>query len=409
MGAAKVATTGAVAAAHPASKPLKTQGPGAAIASGLSQHLPETRNQNEKPSGFSGKQAETIARLHAAGFKLLPLGGGPDGKKPAIANWSDARGCSVATCLHQMEKAGSQMYGIRLGGLMVVDCDTDNDQTRDYVEQHFGLSPFMTRTAKGLHYWFRFRDGDRAPSKVRLSGIAIDFKHGAGSFVVGPGSVRPDNGVAYQPIGNPLGFIGSLPPFSAVSPPTEWEVRAPSGKIAVGNRNGALWRRALELVSVSESADEVLGELQAFRDLDCDDPETVPDSELMGLVRWAFASREREGFVLWSGQNSQFKKNRRSVVALASVKNGGDGSLLYDVLVSKHGHVAGKFFTIVADGLIAKGHLPKMSRSQIYRARDTLIEVDLLEKVFHGRRKEPHLYRLRLPGLVPSKGRGEVK
>ncbi|BCH12106.1 hypothetical protein MesoLj131c_63640 [Mesorhizobium sp. 131-3-5] len=66
MGAAKVATSGAVQSSHPAPKPSQTQGPGAAIVIGLPEHLSETRNHNEKPSGFSDLAITEAAKWLAA-------------------------------------------------------------------------------------------------------------------------------------------------------------------------------------------------------------------------------------------------------------------------------------------------------------------------------------------------------
>lgn len=349
--------------------------------------------------GVGSRYAETIARLHGAGYKLLPLGDGPDGKKPLVANWSAARGCSVATCLGLMGKAGSQMYGIRLDGLVVVDCDTHNAATRDYVEQHFGLSPVMTRTSRGVHYWFRA--GFYVPPNVRLPDISIDFKTGAGSFVVGPDSVRPDNGQSYEAAGAPLGFAARLPIFQATPP--QWQ---PGSKRAeVGKRDRHLFRRGIELALVADSEAEVFEELCLLRDLECDNPESVSNAEVRGKARWAWRNRDR--LYVWGGRNSTFATNRTATAALAAHNKGDDAALLYMVLNQNHGHRPGKLFTVVAQGLIDKGHLPFQSKTRIYCDIRTLIEVGLLQVVRHGRRsqKEPNVYRLCLPA---QSEKGEV-
>ncbi|MBZ9981315.1 bifunctional DNA primase/polymerase [Mesorhizobium sp. BR-1-1-8] len=354
-------------------------------------------------SGAAPRHFETIARLHGAGYKLLPLGDGPDGKKPLVANWSAARGHSVKTCIELMQKRNSEMYGIRLDGLVVVDCDTDNAATRNYVEQHFGLSPFMTRTARGLHYWFRA--GFYVPPKVRLPDISIDFKTGPGSFVVGPDSVRPDNGKVYQAIGSPLGFAARLPIFQATPP--QWQHG--SKRAEVGTRDRHLYRRGIELALVADSEAEVFEELCAYRDLECDNPEGVSNAEVRAKARWAWRNRER--LYIWGGRNSTFAIHRSATAALAAHKNGDDAALLYMVLNGAHGHRPEIFFTIVPDGLIAKGHLPNQSKSRIYRDILTLIEVHLVALVRRGhfdsvtKRRHPHVYKLCLP---EQNGGGEV-
>ncbi|TIS58711.1 MAG: hypothetical protein E5X11_12900 [Mesorhizobium sp.] len=69
------------------------------------------------------------------------------------------------------------------------------------------------------------------------------------------------------------------------------------------------------------------------------------------------------------------------------------------VLNGMHGHRPGKLFTVVAQGLIDKGHLPLQSKSRIYRDVLVLVAVGLLQVVRRGRRsqKEPNVYRLCLP------------
>lgn len=59
-GATQVRLRSSAPSAPPAAKPFKDNELVAVIATGLPQHLPETRNQNEKPAGFSGKVQPSI-------------------------------------------------------------------------------------------------------------------------------------------------------------------------------------------------------------------------------------------------------------------------------------------------------------------------------------------------------------
>ena len=40
-------------------------------------------------SKLSEEIREEMARLHLAGFDILPLGGGDDGKKPMLRGWAE--------------------------------------------------------------------------------------------------------------------------------------------------------------------------------------------------------------------------------------------------------------------------------------------------------------------------------
>lgn len=47
--------------------------------------------------------------------------------------------------------ACSETYGIRLGGALVVDIDTDTPEARAFVNAHFPKSPVRVKTARGWH------------------------------------------------------------------------------------------------------------------------------------------------------------------------------------------------------------------------------------------------------------------
>jgi Bifunctional DNA primase/polymerase, N-terminal len=137
----------------------------------------------------------TMSRLFSSGFTLIPLGGA-DGKKPLIAGWNGRR-LPLDACMKRMRAVNCRTYGIRLDGLIVVDCDTDNDATRALVAERFAASNVTVRTGRGRHHYFR-HDG-LIPKAIREDGVAIDFKAGNSAFVVGPGSIRPVDCCAGQP------------------------------------------------------------------------------------------------------------------------------------------------------------------------------------------------------------------
>ncbi len=153
---------------------------------------------------------QEIIRLHTAGFGILPIGAGEDGKKPLLG-YKNTPQIPLRNALGAMYDKGSQMYAVRLPGLLVVDIDTDTPEAHAYVEQHFGASTVQVKTPRGMHHYYHLPKGTPIPKSVRLDKIAIDFKGGMNSYVAGPMSIRPDGG-QYIPVSGVLGTT-HLPVF----------------------------------------------------------------------------------------------------------------------------------------------------------------------------------------------------
>jgi hypothetical protein len=64
---------------------------------------------------------ETTGALTRAGYSLLPLGGGADGRAP-LCRFDGVR-LSLRQVLGRMGAKGSQIYGVRLEGPVVLDLD----------------------------------------------------------------------------------------------------------------------------------------------------------------------------------------------------------------------------------------------------------------------------------------------
>lgn len=153
----------------------------------LKEHLPDDfRNQ--------------LARLVRAGFPLLPLGGGGDGKAPLLRAWAGPV-LPLARILAPLYRSGSQVYGIRLDGLAVVDCDDDSPDLVAQLEARFGPSPVHVTTPRGRHLYYR---ATGQPPNLRVEGLPVDIKTGTRAYVVGPWSIRPDGG-RYRPVKGMLG------------------------------------------------------------------------------------------------------------------------------------------------------------------------------------------------------------
>ena len=121
---------------------------------------------------------------------------------------------SVATVFKMLERNGSSVYGVRLDGLCVVDCDTRSPETLEIVRRRFPPSRFIVETSRGWHYYFRLAD-KRATFgyTIEQDGVKIDVKAGYLHQVVGPGSIRPD-GKSTSGKGEPFSTIADLPVFS---------------------------------------------------------------------------------------------------------------------------------------------------------------------------------------------------
>jgi len=308
-----------------------------------------------------------MARLTGAGLRLLPLGGGEDGKAPLLRRWADP-GVTLSQILGPMFRNGSQVYGIRLEGLAVVDCDTDDPKLVEQLEARFGASPVHVKTPRGRHLYYRA--GGAVPN-LRSEGLQVDIKTGARSYVVGPLSVRPDGGI-YTPLKGELG-IDDLPPLKLSTVPS-----APSVPILTGHRHVTLVREALQMVEYVDCAEELQANLKALRDNWCADPGAMPDAELCGIAAWVWQCRLENR--VYAGRNSAFKVQRTVLDALKGLPNNADALALYVTLVDYHGHRPGKSFPLAFDAMREAGIL-SLSKPRLREARRTLERIGVLRLV----------------------------
>jgi len=109
------------------------------------------------------------------GFHVFPV----HGKEPAVPKGTsqfDYR-CTRAQAAHLKN------YGVPLGLLAVVD--TDALDVEAWVAAHAPPTPFMVRTARGWHRYYRLITD--APHFIHRDGHTIEFRH-RGAYVIGPGS-----------------------------------------------------------------------------------------------------------------------------------------------------------------------------------------------------------------------------
>ena len=349
--------------------------------------------KSDLPDNFRNE----LARLVRAGFPLLPLGGGADGKAPLLRSWAGPK-MTLGRVLAPLHRTGSLVYGVRLDGLAVVDCDDDSGDLVAAMEARFGPSPVHVKTPRGLHLYYR---ANGTPPNLRGEGLPVDIKTGARAYVVGPLSVRPDGGL-YRPAKGLLG-LDALPLLRASEGPQS----APKGQgqadtIRVGHRHVQLVREAIRMVEYVDSAGELVANLEGVRNDLCADAATMPDSELRDIAKWAWQCRLNNN--VYRGRDSAFSVNRQALDALRRWDNETDAIALYVLLVDLHGHATGKRFALDFKAMRNAG-LSRLSIPRLRAARCTLEAVGLLAVA--GKHRAGSVHRTyTLTRLRPEAGEG---
>jgi hypothetical protein len=325
---------------------------------------------------------DEIARLHRAGFPLLPLGGGADGKAPLVSGWAGDGRLSLAQIFGPLNRTGSTVFGIRLDGLVVLDADDASPALAAELTARFGASPVQIQTPRGQHLYYRAPDGPLP--NLRGEGLPVDVKSGR-AFVVGPGSVRPDGG-CYRPLAGILGET-PLPVLRLDAAPA-----APSARVPVGQRHAALLRAAVAAARDAADPDALRAALARFRETVCADPASLPDSELAAVASWAWRLRLENR--LFAGRESGFFLPRAALDALREFGNESDAVGLFVLLTDLHGHAPGRRFALDFGAMRSAG-LTRLSVARLRAARRTLERAGLLRLVGrHAAGRHPQTFVL---------------
>lgn len=159
---------------------------------------------------------DTALALAPLGIRWTPLRA--RGKIPTVDSWQ-RRGVVIPT-EWVMEPAGPQNIGIITGhgreGLALGVVDTDEDYQEEWCGANLPPTPWMVKTRRGFHRYYRIPKGVRvvsAPRHFPDGRKACDVK-GEGGQVVGPWSVHA-SGHVYTPTFWPWTsqHIGLLPDF----------------------------------------------------------------------------------------------------------------------------------------------------------------------------------------------------
>lgn len=347
--------------------------------------------------------------LHQAGFSLLPLGDGRDGKAPVV-RFANTPKLPFDRIIATMHRFGSLMFGIRLQGHVVLDLDQFDEDLLISLTDRFGPATVHVRTPLGVHLYFL------APAKklpnLRSEGLPVDVKSGPNVFVAGPGSIRPTGEEYYYASEGRLGEteltqlkIPPSAPLSTSSKRPTTKKASPTeikhdfeGKIKVGSRNKHLVEFAAQVVRHVADLHGVLENLRLERDAHCQDPETVAEGELEKIAAWAWQKRLDNS--LYQARQSSFQIDRVALDRLAGRRGGSDAISLYVILIDQHGHCPGKAFTLIHDGMRYAG-LTDLSRDRFRAARQMLEDSGLLKLAHRPVPGRSHA-RFRLMRPVPN-------
>jgi len=341
-----------------------------------------------------------IVRLHQAGFSLVPLGLGPDGKAPLL-KFKDIPRLPVQRVLAPMKRTQSFMYGVRLDGSVVLDLDRDDDNLQFELEDRFGPARVSVRTPRGLHLYYRALAGNLP--NLKAEGLPVDVKSGPNAYVAGPGSRRPSGGEYYYASNAVLGESNLMLLNSDSEPASSVSATSPScdisaekrGRVRVGSRNKHLYRIAREVAKLVAGPGEIVEQLRLERDENCQNPKTVTDAEQEKIAQWAWLKRLENSF--YEERNSSFLINRSAVDRLRGKPGSSDAKALYLDLVDQHGHCPGRAFGLVYYSM-RTASWTDLSRERFLAARRMLETEGLLQKVgCHVRGKKYTQFQLMRP------------
>ena len=230
------------------------------------------------------------------GFSELPL----DGKLPALRHWKH---------LTQRHPSDSELrswfqntrnnIGIICGQISgIVVLDADSPQVADDLARQLPPTPMMTKTARGLHLFYRLEQGQHVTPRVRINQNMLDVR-GETSYVVAAPSIHPETGRRYERLGSwelaqvPFfdpAWLAAQTPRSAISRRNVqnairyiYRIRAVSGS---GGSN-ATFRAVCVLRDAGFTEAQVLAAMIEWNQTNAEPPWTVKD--LLHKVQDAFS------------------------------------------------------------------------------------------------------------------------
>ena len=236
------------------------------------------------------------------GFSELPL----SGKLPALSHWKHltVRHPTDEELVSWFQKTRCNIGVIcgQISGIAVLD--TDSPEIAERLLRELPKTPMMTKTAKGLHFFYRLEEGQHVPPRVRVNRLMLDVR-GETSYVVAAPSIHPETGKTYERIGSwdlqavpsfSPAWVEAEEPASAVSRKTVKNPVSYISKIRAVQGSGgsnATFRVACILRDAGLSEAEALAAMVEWNQTNAEPKWTV--KELLHKVQDAFSKPSREG------------------------------------------------------------------------------------------------------------------
>ncbi len=241
----------------------------------------------------------TRARRYAAlGLCVIPLKFGT--KKPDLDSWAEyqTRRPTEAELMAWFGNGTPRNIGIVLGKISgVVVVESDSPEAEAQCEKHLPRPRMMTRTARGLHRYFRRPGKFPLPASISLKGVTVEIKRD-GQYVVAPPSVHP-SGHVYTEVEPWPGSLDALPEISPESLSSELIAQLLDGgavassapaeplpeAVGDGGRNKTLFREGCRLRRLGLEQPEILAALSAINQHRCRPP--LPLREVESIAKGA--------------------------------------------------------------------------------------------------------------------------
>lgn len=187
----------------------------------------------------------------------------PDtGKKPRFDDWQPLAICATDEQAAAWDRNNWNL-GLSLGPSRLVVLDSDTPAADEWAAESLPQTPWITRTAKGHHRFYRLKDEEQAPSnKVRVLSCGLDRKANGG-YVVAPGSVHW-TGVIYEPLGDWTTPIHELPVYDARWFPEPKRIMRPAPQ-AIQRGDGPVRRAIAYLRNVPPAIQGAGGDAHTYR------------------------------------------------------------------------------------------------------------------------------------------------
>ena len=147
----------------------------------------------------------------------------------------------------------------RISGIVVID--TDLPETESWAASHLPPTPFMVRTARGLHRYYRWLP--ELPKFIHPAGLPPIELRGDGQYVLAPGSVHP-SGFVYEAPGGLPSRIEDLPIFPRELAIDERSAGTPSSdgyefpsEVLAGERHAELFKLTRSLKALGAERETV--------------------------------------------------------------------------------------------------------------------------------------------------------